>query len=96
MIAHITVEAEAYIDDFDDDDLLAEVTRRKLDDRLPPGLRTLVADGLREIHRGHFDHGVTLIQSAMSAREINPKEERKKYDAAMAAKREATHVQLAA
>jgi hypothetical protein len=87
---YITVEAEAYIDDFGDHDLLAEVRRRGLKNDLPHGLRDLVADGLAEIRRGHFDHGATLIEAALSSRTPDPHLERKKYAEAMAAK-EASH-----
>jgi len=88
--AYITIEAEAYIDDFGDHDLLAEVRRRGLENYLPYGLRDLVTDGLREIRRGHFDHGVTLIEAALTSRTPDPARERRKYLEAMAAK-EASH-----
>ncbi|CAH1656916.1 hypothetical protein CHELA1G11_11192 [Hyphomicrobiales bacterium] len=98
MSRSVTVEVgvEVYLGLLDDDDLINEISDRGLLDRLPYKASDLAEDGLREIRRGHLDHGVCLIEAALYPREISPETERKKYDAAMAAKREATHVQLAA
>lgn len=98
MSRSVTVEVgvEVYLDLLDDDDLLEEISDRGLLERLPHKASDLAEDGLREIRRGHLDHGICLIEAALYPREISPETERKKYDAAMAAKREATHVQLAA
>lgn len=92
----VDMEVEVYLDLIDDDDLLKEISDRGLLDRLPHTASDLAEDGLREIRRGHLDHGVCLLEAALYPREIDPDKEREKYDAAMAAKREAIHVQLAA